>query len=238
MSNKNTVYLWHFQLLSLGGIAYSFWIFDIWTILLFFAIGLFIGSVAENIGNHRYFAHKSFKLNKFWHVTLALITTLNASGPIVSWAQVHRNHHKHSDSEQDPHSPKYRGVLNVFFANWWWYSYTPAKNIPDYNYDPILKFTYDYYYVINVGFIVILYILNPTLLFPLYFFPTILGSITSSVVNTYLHREGKPHDSKLLAWLGLGDEGFHKFHHDNPREWKAPFPNPNSMIISLIRKKT
>jgi stearoyl-CoA desaturase (delta-9 desaturase) len=238
VKDKNIVYLWPFQVLSLLGIAYSFWLFDILTIILFFAIGLFISSIAENIGNHRYFAHKSFKLNKFWHITLALITTLNVSGPIVSWAQVHRNHHKHSDSEQDPHSPGHRGVLNVFFANWWWYRYTPVTQIPDYNNDPILRFMYDYYYAINIVFIVGLYILNPILLFPLYFYPTILGSLTSSIVNTYLHRGGVPHDSKLLAWLCLGDEGFHKYHHDNPGKWKAPFPNPNSMIINLIRKKT
>ena len=234
-TKKNVLYLWPFQVLSILGILYSLYIFDWAHILLFLIIGLVLGSISETIGLHRYFSHRSFEVNKFWHIVLVLMSTLAISGHIVAWASIHRNHHRHSDTEKDPHSPTHRGKFNVFFANWWYYKHTPPSEVSDYNNDPLLKFTCDYYYHINVAFILMLAIINPYLLFPLYFYPGIIGSLVSSTVNTYLHRDNQTHDSKFLAWI-VGGDGFHKFHHDHPGDAVLPFPDWSGQFIKIIRK--
>lgn len=235
MQTKNIVYLWPFQVLSILGIIYSLFVFDWLDILLFLFVGHFIACVGELIGMHRYFSHHSFSVNKFWHTFLVIVSTLAISGPIVAWASIHRNHHKHSDTENDPHSPVHRGIKNVFFANWWYYRHTTPLSIIDYNKDPLLKFTCDYYYQINVAYILVLLIINPYLLFPLYFYPGIIGSIMSSTVNTYLHDSGEVKDSKLLSWIICGD-GYHKYHHENPGLAILPSPDACGLIINMIKK--
>ena len=232
---RKVVHLWPFQLISILGILYSFYAFTLFEILLFLIVGQVLALIGELIGMHRYFSHYSFKLNKGWHIFLVIVSTLIQSGPIVAWASIHRNHHKNSDTDKDPHSPIHRGMRNVFFANWFYYRHTPPDQIIDYNKDPLLKLTFDYYYHINVGYVLLLLAINPYLLFPLYFYPGIISSIMSSVINTYLHRGGEIRDSKVLSYF-IGGDGYHKYHHEHPGEAILPSPDLSGQIIKLIRQ--
>jgi stearoyl-CoA desaturase (Delta-9 desaturase) len=60
---------------------------------------------------HRYFAHRSFKANRFWQFVFAVLGNTAAQRGPLWWASHHRLHHKHSDTESDIHSP----VTNSFF---------------------------------------------------------------------------------------------------------------------------
>lgn len=61
---------------------------------------------------HRYFSHKTFSTSRFGQFLLALFgATAVQRGPLW-WAYHHRNHHQHSDSEEDAHSPHVHGF-------WW-----------------------------------------------------------------------------------------------------------------------
>jgi fatty-acid desaturase len=233
--NKNTTYLWPFQVLSIIGIIYSVYAFSWQTILLFVIVGHALACIGELVGLHRYFAHGSFKVNQTWHIILVMISTLALSGPVVAWAGIHRSHHRHSDNETDPHSALHKGLLVAFFANWWYYKHTPPELISDYNNDPWLKFACDYYYGIHLVYILLLLIVNPYLLFPLYFYPGIIGTILSSTINTYLHRGGAARNSTVLAWI-IGGDGHHKFHHTNPGKAIFPYPDIPGIFITLIRK--
>src|SRR4051812_9814831 len=65
------------------------------------------GGIGISICYHRQLTHRAFATNnfvKFFHLLVAGLA--GQQGPI-SWARVHRAHHKHSDSELDPHSPLY-----------------------------------------------------------------------------------------------------------------------------------
>ena len=62
-------------------------------------------------GYHRYFSHKSYRLNRFWQFVLAFGGTMASQKGPLWWAAHHRNHHRFSDTERDVHSPK-RGF-------WW-----------------------------------------------------------------------------------------------------------------------
>lgn len=61
---------------------------------------------------HRFFAHKSYKANRFWQFLFAVLGGTAVQRGALWWASHHRKHHKYSDSERDIHSP----VVHSF---WW-----------------------------------------------------------------------------------------------------------------------
>lgn len=66
---------------------------------------------------HRYFSHRTYKTSRAFQFLLALLgTTATQKGPLW-WASSHRVHHKYSDTERDPHSPK-RGFFHAHMG-WW-----------------------------------------------------------------------------------------------------------------------
>ncbi|MBI5854938.1 MAG: acyl-CoA desaturase [Nitrospirae bacterium] len=60
---------------------------------------------------HRYFAHRSFKTSRWCQLAFAVLgASATERGPLW-WAGNHRQHHRFSDQEDDPHSPITRGFL-------------------------------------------------------------------------------------------------------------------------------
>ncbi len=62
-------------------------------------------------GFHRYFAHRSYKLGRVMQFVMAFGGGTCAQKGVLWWAAHHRDHHAHSDTELDVHSP-IRGI-------WW-----------------------------------------------------------------------------------------------------------------------
>ncbi|MBA2403596.1 MAG: fatty acid desaturase, partial [Bdellovibrionales bacterium] len=84
-------------------------------------IVFFAGMFGVSMGYHRYLSHKSFKPVR-WFELLIVFLGLPAGTPI-QWAGNHRFHHRHADTDQDPHSPHYGGF-------WWAHNgwYIGSKN--------------------------------------------------------------------------------------------------------------
>jgi stearoyl-CoA desaturase (delta-9 desaturase) len=61
---------------------------------------------------HRYFSHRTYKTSRFFQFILAFWGASCAQQGPLWWAAHHRHHHKFSDTEQDIHSAKLRGL-------WW-----------------------------------------------------------------------------------------------------------------------
>src|SRR5437868_5345739 len=57
-------------------------------------------------GYHRYFSHRSFRLNRVSQFVFAFGGATAAQKGPLWWAAHHRNHHKFSDTENDLHSPR------------------------------------------------------------------------------------------------------------------------------------
>ncbi len=70
---------------------------------------------------HRHQAHNALDLNpvvshffRFWlWLTTGTVTR--------EWVAVHRKHHAYCETEQDPHSPRFKGILRVLFGGLWLY---------------------------------------------------------------------------------------------------------------------
>ncbi len=72
------------------------------------------------MGYHRLFTHRSFKCGNGLKLILGIAGSMAAQGPIYFWVASHRHHHKHSDRDNDPHSPNnYEASLLERLKKFW-----------------------------------------------------------------------------------------------------------------------
>jgi len=69
-----------------------------------------------SIGLHRFFSHKSFETSRIVQFFLGIFACLAFQGDPLWWAIMHNRHHKHCDSEKDPHSYIQSGFYYAFFG--------------------------------------------------------------------------------------------------------------------------
>ena len=58
---------------------------------------------------HRYFSHRTFRTSRAMQFVFALIGASSVQRGPLWWAAHHRNHHRHTETELDPHSPTVHG---------------------------------------------------------------------------------------------------------------------------------
>jgi stearoyl-CoA desaturase (delta-9 desaturase) len=80
---------------------------------------------------HRYFSHRTFQTSRLAQFLFAVLGNTAIQRGALWWASVHRHHHRHSDQEQDVHSP---GLTGFWWAHIGWM--TSSKNFPT-NYDAV-----------------------------------------------------------------------------------------------------
>jgi len=81
-----------------------------YTILLFLLIHWYVSAFCQSFFLHRYGAHSMFKMPRFWDRFFYFLTYLAQGSSFLNpraYALLHREHHKHSDTEKDPHSPHF-----------------------------------------------------------------------------------------------------------------------------------
>lgn len=73
----------------------------------------------QSFFQHRYAAHKMFSMNRFWERFFYVVTYLCQGSSFLeprSYAIIHRQHHAFSDTEKDPHSPRFfRTVISMMW---------------------------------------------------------------------------------------------------------------------------
>lgn len=173
-------------------------------------------------GYHRYFAHKSYKLNRFWQFVMAFGGTTAAQKGPLWWAAHHRNHHKFSDTDMDIHSPR---------KGFWWshvgwilcdkYNTTHYEKINDFAVYPELRFInrHDWIGPWMLGALSVLVAGWPGLLVG-FFGSTVLLWHSTFMVNSLAHvwgsrRYNNPDTSRnnlFIAIFTMG-EGWHNNHH-------------------------
>jgi stearoyl-CoA desaturase (delta-9 desaturase) len=193
-------------------------------LILFFAT-YFIRMFAITAGYHRYFAHRTYRLNRFWQFVLAFLGTTAAQKGPLWWAAHHRNHHKYSDTEKDVHSPR-RGF-------WWshlgWilcdrYKATETNQIRDFAKYPELRFLNKHDWIGPWTMGVVCFLIGGWSGLVVGFFAStvVLWHVTFSV-NSAAHVFGRrayaTDDTSRNNWLIAvltGGEGWHNNHHRYP----------------------
>ena len=88
-----------------------------WSDLVVFAITYVLCGIGVTVGFHRLFTHRSFKTSTPVRALLAVLGSAAIEGPVIEWVATHRQHHRYSDQQGDPHSPHvnraagFRGAL-------------------------------------------------------------------------------------------------------------------------------
>ena len=125
------------------------------TLLGFLIFNFWLSCLGMSIGFHRYFSHRAFKTNKFWHQVMLWGGTFAGQGSVVFWVALHRIHHPNSDkSVADIHSPKFKGFWNAYMG--WIFTLNPLEvpltKASDVIRDPVARFTHRNYDYIMWGY--------------------------------------------------------------------------------------
>lgn len=132
--------------------------------LFFSYLGLY---VIAHKGYHMNFSHKEYKdtiSNKILSI-ICVIFTGWATSPL-GYALAHRLHHKYSDTEKDPHSPKYLNFYNLALGNWKKMRPEPAL-IKDFVASSFQKNLYKNRIYYHLMFVIIFLIITPFIISPI-----------------------------------------------------------------------
>ncbi len=188
---------------------------------------------------HRYFSHKAFKTSRAVQFFFALVGSASVQRGPLWWAAHHRNHHRHSDTELDVHSPVTR---SFFWSHMGWFLTkhgfrTDHAVIRDLEKFPELRWLDRYDILLPIALATGLYLLGgwlehahpqlgtsgPQLLIWGFFVSTIVLFHITVTINSLAHRWGSrryatndhSRNNSLLALLTFG-EGWHNNHHHFP----------------------
>lgn len=185
-----------------------------------FAVFFVMNCLGITITYHRYYSHNSFKFkNKAIEMFCALCGMLSCSGSVLGWVGIHRSHHKHSDTKQDPHQAE-RGVTAMIVID---YKYVPSsKMLIDLLKDKFILLTHRYYFVPAVVYCLLLYaafgLEGLVFGFSLPAFVTLFSEGFTNYIN---HKNSTKHEATNVWWMNFfsfGD-GWHKNHHDKPKSF-------------------
>lgn len=189
-----------------------------------------ISNIGESAALHRYFTHNSFKTGPIRHWLLAFLGTITTQGSIVHWVAMHRIHHKHADTENDPVDPAHigfwRSVLGIVDPED--FKRINAKLVIDKLRDKTVMWFHNWYWPIIATYVVVLAVLSPQLVLSCYLMPVAIVRINLAINNTvnhgyfksigYQNFPGKDRstNSILFHFITLfSGESLHNNHHYN-----------------------
>eukprot|EP01040_Poterioochromonas_malhamensis_P016216 gene16216-18354_t len=224
-----------------------FWSFLLWV----------ISGVGITGGVHRLWAHRSYKASLPMRVALMLANSIANQGSIWHWSRDHRCHHKHSETDADPHN----ATRGFFFAHMGWLLVKKHQdvieagkklNFDDLLADPVVMFQR----ALDPWFALFMCFIFPALVAMLWgenFWNAywVAGALryvyvlhVTWFVNSAAHFFGDhpydhqswPAENPIVSFLALG-EGWHNWHHKYPFDYAASEYgidkqfNPTKLII-------
>lgn len=217
---------------ALAALFYFTWVGAATALVLFWLTG----AIGICLGYHRLFAHRSFDTYAPVRWALAIIGTLGGEGSPLFWVAAHRKHHKFSDQDEDPHSPK----DGLWWSHFLWLfprsdpdpQQTFQRYAKDLFREPFHRFlhaTFIYWHFV-LGFALFgagwcIWGFNTAvslLLFGIFFRLTCVLHVTwlvNSASHVWGYRNYETRDnSRNLWWVGLlaFGEGWHNNHHAFP----------------------
>lgn len=187
------------------------------------AVLYFVRMFFITAGYHRYFAHRAFRLNRFWQFMFAFGAQTSGQKGVLWWSGHHREHHKYSDKLEDPHSLKQYGFYESHIG--WIFNpkhkRVPVEKIKDFAKYPEIRFLskHDWIAPWSLGVLSFL-IAGWGGLWIGFFLSTIITYHSTFTINSLTHKWGKKRyqtgdesrNSWVLALTTLG-EGWHNNHH-------------------------
>lgn len=202
---------------------YAFWLPPTWNLVALAAATYAVRIFGISAGYHRYFAHRTFKLDRFSQFLLAFLAQSSAQKGVLWWASHHRRHHRESDTIRDVHSPVVSGfwrshvgwIVSGDFDDY------DANLIRDFGRFPELRWLTRYHWVPTAVLAVGLYLAGG---FPAFFWGYVVSTVVlyhaTFSINSLAHLWGSQRfdtgdQSRNNLWLALitFGEGWHNNHH-------------------------
>lgn len=195
---------------------------------LIFAVYLFIG-INEQAFYHRLSTHRSWDCPRWLKAIGLHISTLALLAPVIPWVALHREHHRFSDTERDPHSPLYKSRFDIQFKS----SFFEVKSYYaiDLLRDRLFQFyTLHYFRIIFISWAVIAYLIGIEKFFTVWLAGTALVILFANGINSWHHGKRiwrgqyqlhKNHDTAkndmILGYLHF--DGWHNNHHASANKY-------------------
>ena len=197
---------------------------------------------------HRFYSHRSFKFkNKILYWFFTTVAVLAGRGSPLGWVYLHRHHHKYSDTEKDPHSPKFLGYKLFGFEH--------MKSEENNKMEIFLVkdlmtkehlFIHKWYTAIILTFALVFALLNLELFYFAWAIPAFAIQLSQSNFNYFGHMLGYRNfetkdDSRNNPWLFpiLLGEAWHNNHHAKPSNFstteKKTEIDPLTWFIKVVK---
>lgn len=229
-------------------VVYRYWDLKLFLIAMFCGWVLF--GLAVSVSLHKYAAHRTFTpKNRVIKWVILWFGTIGSLGSTICWAAGHREHHRYSDQEKDPHRPK--GNLWHKIKVWFFYFPTWKINpliIKDLTSDPDHQFFHRHYYKIIAAYIAVLWFIDPRYVGYFYGIPVwyTLTGIAWATVIAHIPQLGRwswrtynttdyTVNSHLWSILFIG-EGLHNNHHGCPGLWDNAINKGEFDLIAPVIK--
>ncbi len=204
-------------------------------ILIFFSAHWYLSLFTQSFFNHRYSAHKQFTMSKAWEKFWFVMSFIFQGSSYLSpnaYGIMHRLHHAYSDTEKDPHSPRFSE--NLFHMMWKTKKYYSAvfrrrkkvdkkflKDLPEWRSFDLFGESVAARIIIGTIYVGVYAWVNPAwywyLLLPVHF---MMGPFHGLIINWFAHKIGYRNynlddTSRNLFPLDLLmiGEGLHNNHH-------------------------
>lgn len=207
--------------------------------MLIFFIALWYSSLFfQTFFQHRYAAHGAFKMNKFWERVFYIFTYITQGSSYMSpraYAIMHRMHHAYTDTEKDPHSPKYsknllammwrtRSIYTGIFKGKIEVEERFTKNLPDWPAFDRWAHSTTSRILWSLGYVILFIFFASTfwllLLLPIVF---AMGAFHGAIINWFAHKYGyvnfrlKNTSQNLFSIdIFMLGESYHNNHHKRP----------------------
>jgi len=162
---------------------------QLWMWLAGFLWYYFITIASSSSGYHRYYAHNSFKTGKWFEWFTNSLSLFVGSGPYLTRAAIHRQHHHYSDTDKDPSSPVHHGFWKIYFNLWGLDGKIERRFFKGLVNNKILMFFHRHYFKLVLLLVTVLFLINPLLLIFGYCLPCVLSSHLFGLFNAYLHKD-------------------------------------------------
>jgi stearoyl-CoA desaturase (delta-9 desaturase) len=213
----------------------------------YWGLSLFVyfctGCLGVTVTFHRYLSHNSFEMPVFLEKIFSFFGSMGGTGSSLGWVAVHRAHHMHADTSNDPHSPV-NGVVALALSR---YNFGFDKwAVRDMIADNYHRYLHAYYHLILFLWAAFWFIISPKLFVFVTAVPICVQIWVSSASNIFNHMAGyRNFDSKekstnnfIIALISWG-EGWHNNHHYNPSAWNFQVKwwefDASSWVIRLIK---
>jgi stearoyl-CoA desaturase (delta-9 desaturase) len=208
-----------------------------WLLITFIALW-YSSLFCQTFFQHRYAAHRAFKMNKSWERLFYIFTWLTQGSSYMSpraYAIMHRMHHAYTDTEKDPHSPEFaRNVFHMMLRTRKIYSNIYkgkfeveerfTRNLPDWRgfdkwaHSPLSRILWTAAYIVLFAWLA-------TSAWWLLLLPVVItmGAFHGAIINWYAHKYGyrnfnlKNTSRNLFSVdIFMLGESYHNNHHKQP----------------------